>query len=99
MENKQVVRTFFAAVIGVLIVDLAGLIPAIADTFAWVDSVLARAGYGGLSALALVQAVVTGVVILAYQWVAQWLGDRWPRLEKIMLGSDARPHYEPRYGK
>lgn len=97
--NIQSVRTFFAALIGVLIVRLVSAVPAIAAGFAWVDGVFAEAGYAGVSILAFVQAVITAAVILLYQKVAQWIGDRWPSVEKWMLGSDSRPHYEPRYGK
>ncbi|MFF8817824.1 hypothetical protein ACF07D_07495 [Leucobacter sp. NPDC015123] len=95
--NIQSVRTFVAALVGVLIVRLVAAIPAVADVFAWVDGVLAEAGYAAVTALAIVQAVVTAGVILLYQKAAQRLGDRWPNIEKVMLGSSARPHYEPRY--
>lgn len=97
--NIQSVRTFVAALIGVLIIRIVGAIPAVADAFAWIDAVFAEAGYAAVSGLAVVQAVITAAVILGYQKVAQWLGDRWPSVEKWMLGSDSRPHYEPRYGK
>lgn len=97
--NIQSRRTFIAAVIGVLIARLVGAVPVVSDLLTYVDGVFAEAGYAGLSALALVNAVVVAGVILAYQKVAQALGDRWPDIEKWMLGSDARPHYEPRYGK
>ncbi len=95
--NIQSTRTFIAALVAVLVVRLVALVPAIAETLAWVDDIFAEAGYGGLSALALVQAAITAAAILLYQKIAQWLGDRWPKIEKWMLGSDARPHYEPRY--
>lgn len=95
--NIQSVRTFVAALVGVLIVRLVAAIPAVADVFAWVDGVFVDAGYASISAPALVQAVITAAVILFYQKAAQWLGDRWPNIEKVMLGSSSRPHYEPRY--
>lgn len=95
----QSIRTFFAALVGVLIVRLIALLPAVADAITWADGVFAEAGYGGLSALALIQAAITAIAILLYQKAAQWLGDRWPNIEKWMLGNSARPHYEPRYAK
>ena len=95
----QSVRTFIAALVGVLIVRLIALLPAVADAIAWADGVFAEAGYGGLSALALIQAAITALAILLYQKIAQWLGDRWPSIEKWMLGNSARPHYEPRYAR
>ena len=93
----QSTRTFIAALAGVLVVRLVALVPQIAEALAWVDGIFAEAGYGGLSALALVQAAITAAAILLYQKIAQWLGDRWPNIEKWMLGNAARPHYEPRY--
>ena len=49
--------------------------PAIADALTYVDGLFAEAGYAGISALAVVQAVVTAAVILGYQKIAQLLGD------------------------
>lgn len=95
--NIQSIRTFVAALAGVLIVRLVAAIPVIADMIAWVDGVFAEAGYAGISTLALVQAAITAAVVLLYVKLAQWLGDQWPSVEKWMLGNDARPHYEPRY--
>ena len=97
--NIQSIRTFAAALVGVLLVRLTAALPVAAGLITWADGVFAEAGYAGISALALVQAVVTAAVILAYQKLAQRLGDRWPSAEKWMLGSSARPSYMPRYGK
>lgn len=99
MPKPQSTRTFIAALVGVLITRIAVAVPVIGAVLAYADGFFAEAGYAGISALALVQAVVTAAVILGYQKVAQWLGDRWPGFEKWMLGSAARPHYEPRYAK
>ncbi|MBL5975385.1 MAG: hypothetical protein D3X82_16955 [Candidatus Leucobacter sulfamidivorax] len=98
-KSTQSIRTFIAAAVGVLIVRLVGAVPALADALAWTDQLFADMGYAGLSALALVQAAVIAGVILLYQKLAQWLGDRWPAAERWMLGSDARPHYIARYGR
>lgn len=97
MPKPQSLRTFIAALVGVLITRIAAAVPAIAAGLAWVDGVFAEAGFAGLSTLVLVQSAVTAGVILAYQKIAQWLGDRWPAAEKWMLGSEARPSYEARY--
>lgn len=91
-------RTIMAALIAVLVARLVAQIPALAAALAWVDGVIAEAGIVSVPALALLQAIVIALVILLYQRLAQWLGDRWPAAERIMLGSDARPHYVPRYG-
>lgn len=99
MPKPQSTRTFIAALVGVLITRIVAAVPAIGSVLAYVDGIFAEAGFAGLSALVLVQAVVTAGVILAYQRVAQLLGDHWPAAERWMLGSAARPHYEPRYAK
>lgn len=99
MPKPQSLRTFIAALVGVLLTRIVAAVPAVAAGLAWVDGVFAEAGFAGPSALVLVQSVVTAGVILAYQRIAQWCGDRWPDVEKWMLGSAARPSYEPRYAK
>ncbi|MHA3724307.1 hypothetical protein ACXR2T_10550 [Leucobacter sp. HY1910] len=99
MPKPQSTRTFIAALVGVLITRIVAAVPAIGSVLAYVDGVFVEAGFAGLSALVLVQAVVTAAVILAYQKIAQWLGDRWPNVEKWMLGSDARPSYTPKYAQ
>ncbi|QZY52936.1 hypothetical protein [Leucobacter tenebrionis] len=92
-------RTIMAALVAVLVARLVAQIPALAAALAWVDELIAEAGIVSVPALALLQALVIAAVILLYQKVAQWLGNRWPGVEKIMLGSAARPQYEPRYAK
>lgn len=92
-------RTIMAALVAVLVARLVAQIPALASALAWVDGVIAEAGIVSAPAIALLQALVIALVILLYQKIAQLLGDRWPAVERLMLGSDARPHYEPRYGE
>ncbi|MEV8338518.1 hypothetical protein [Leucobacter sp. NPDC077196] len=96
-RKNQDRRTIMAALVAVLVARLVATIPMLAAALAWVDGVISDAGIISVPALALLQAVVIAAVILIYQRVAQWLGDRWPSVEKLMLGSDARPHYTPRY--
>ncbi len=96
-RRNQDRRTIMAALVAVLVARLVATIPMLAAALAWVDGVISDAGIISVPALALLQAVVIAAVILVYQRVAQWLGDRWPNVEKLMLGSDARPHYAPRY--
>lgn len=91
-------RTVIAALVAVLVARLVAQVPALAAALTWVDGLVAEAGIVSVPALALLQAAVIALVILGYQKAAQWLGDRWPVVERIMLGSDARPHYVPRYG-
>lgn len=96
-KRTQDRRTIIAALVAVLVARLVAQVPAIAAALAWVDDLVSEAGIVSVPALALLQAIVIAIVILLYQRIAQWLGDRWPAVERIMLGSDARPHYVPRY--
>lgn len=88
-------RTFIAALVGGLLARLVGAVPGIAAVFEWVDSLFVEIGYPGLRLLDLVTAAAAALVIVAYQRIAQAIGDRWPKAETVMLGSAARPHYEP----
>ncbi|UOQ58085.1 hypothetical protein MUN78_04365 [Leucobacter allii] len=95
--NIQSVRTYIAALVGVLLLRLVAAVPAIAAVIDWIDGVFLEAGLAGASALALVTAAITAAAVLAYQKAAQWFGDRWPHIEKWMLGSSARPTYDPEH--
>lgn len=98
-RHIQLIRTYLPAMIAVLLSRLVAAVPALADVIAEIDAVFAEAGWVGVSVLAIVQAAIVAAVVVVYQRVAQMLGDRWPVVERLMLGSDARPHYQPRYGK
>lgn len=65
----------------------------------WVDGVFAEAGYPGFSVLTVVESAVVGGVILTYQSLAQWVGNRWPAAERMLLGSEYRPRYASRHGE
>lgn len=94
----QRIRTYFPAVIAVLVTKIVAAIPALAQGIAYVDEVFAEAGWAGVSVLTVVQAVVIAATILLYQIVAQKLGDRWQWIERLMLGNASRPTYqEPPY--
>ena len=97
MNATQMKRTFFAAVAGVLVARMIAAVPWLAAAIAWLDGVFAEAGFAGVSALALVQSVVIGAMILLYQWLVQALGDRWPKIEAFLLGSAARPEYTAKH--
>lgn len=97
------VRTIVPALIGVAIARLIAGVPVIAAVLAGIDQLIldvAAAGgvpLIGVTAAWLIQAALTALVIWAWYELARALGRRWPAVEKWMLGSDARPHYEPRY--
>lgn len=96
-RKAQIRRTIMAALVAVLVARQVAKVPVLADLLTWVDDLIADAGVVSVPALDLLQAVAVALVIWLYQRLAQALGDRWPSVEKIMLGSDARPHYVPRY--
>ncbi|WP_162903630.1 hypothetical protein [Leucobacter sp. wl10] len=99
MSHPQSTRTFVAAFVGVLITRLVSEVEMIQNVVRWVDGVFAEAGYPGFSVLTVVESAVVGGVILAYQSIAQWLGNRWPSVERLLLGSGSRPRYVSRHGK
>ncbi|UOQ60397.1 hypothetical protein MUN76_15415 [Leucobacter rhizosphaerae] len=97
------VRTIVPALIGVALARLIAGVPAVAEVLSWVDQFIkdvAEAGgvpLIGVTAVWLIQAALTALVIWAWYALARALGDRWPSAEKWMLGSEARPHYVARY--
>ena len=97
MTATQVKRTFMAAVIGVLIARIIAALPTLAQVIAWLDGVFAEAGFAGVSTLEIIKVILTGAVVLLYQWLVQRLGDRWPKIEAFLLGSSARPEYIARH--
>lgn len=108
-RRTAVVRTVVPALIGVLLARLIAAVPFIASILIWIDGVIADTGaalaaqgvvgapLAGITAMWLIQAALTALVIWAYYRIARAFGDRWPSVEKWLLGSDARPSYEPRY--
>lgn len=104
-RHVQLIRTYLPAMIAVLLARLIAAVPAFAEGIAFVDGIFADAGWIGVSVLTIVQAVVIALVLVAYQRLAQRLGDRsarkgdiWSRTEALMLGSSDRPIYVPRHG-
>ncbi|PRI10908.1 hypothetical protein [Leucobacter massiliensis] len=103
--RTAVVRTVVPALIGVLLARLIAAVPGIAAALAWIDGVLVEAAAAGgvplvgVTAAWLIQAALTALVIWAWYALARHLGRRWPSFEKWMLGSEATPHYEPRYAR
>lgn len=97
------VRTIVPALIGVALARLIAGVPVVAAVLAWFDQLIvdvAAAGgvpLIGVTAVWLIQAGLTALVIWAWYAAARALGNRWPSIEKWMLGSEARPHYVARY--
>tara|TARA_R110002051_G_scaffold1853_1_gene10133 strand:- start:2321 stop:2731 length:411 start_codon:yes stop_codon:yes gene_type:complete len=88
-----IIRTGVPAAIGALIAWLVGRIPAVADVIVSIDAFLSEAGLAGVTVLGVLNAVVLGLVIAGYYWLARELGARFPVLEKWLLGSSVVPDY------
>jgi hypothetical protein len=77
------VRTIVPIVVGSILAWLGGRIPPVFDFLTQIEP-----EWRSLLATGL-----TGLVIIAYYWVARQLGKKWPRVETLMLGSSKKPVY------
>ena len=92
-RHVQLIRTYLPAMIAVLIARILAAFPAVAHVVEVIDGIFIEAGWLGVSVTWLVQAALVALILLAYQRAAQRLGDRWPKVEAVMLGSAQRPTY------
>jgi hypothetical protein len=88
-----VIRTAVPAFVGYLLALLISAIPAVGDWIAALDAQIAAAlpDAGGVTVLGLLQAAAVALVVGGYYWVARRLGQRWPILERFLLGSSRQP--------
>lgn len=77
------IRTGVPALIGSLLTFLASRIPAVFNVLDGIDD----------SWRTFLYSVITAAVIFVYYWAARQLGKRWPRVEKLLLGSSKQPVY------
>lgn len=84
------VRTAIPAAVGWAIATLIAHVPVVAEWIAAVDQVLAQSAPGWTVTL-LVNAAAIGLATAAYYWVARRLGQRWPIVERFLLGSVRQP--------
>ena len=95
-NNEKIIsyiRTGVPALIGALIAWLVSKIPAVAGGLSWVDAQFADAGFAGVTAQGILTALGIAGITTLYYIVARWAGDRWPALEKWLLGRSAVPVY------
>jgi hypothetical protein len=93
--NDRIIATIRTAVpgaVGYLLAQLIERIPAVGDGIAWFDENLSAVLLGA-PLTPVLQAVAVGAVIGAYYWVARKIGDRWPAVERLLLGSSKTPVY------
>lgn len=83
------IRTLVPSLYGIGIAWLIKQVPAVGDVIAWLSNEL------GTDITLLIQGVITAGIIAGFYWVARKLGDRWPWLEKWLLGSSLVPVYAP----
>lgn len=87
------IRTAVPGAVGVFIAWLIGKIPAVAAYITQADALLATLDLGGMTVQGLLTAAVTGLIIALYYWLARKAGDRWPVVERWLLGSAKQPVY------
>lgn len=84
------IRTAVPGAVGVFIAWLIGKIPAVADYISMIDRQLDGMA---VTVQGLLTAAVTGLVIAAYYWLVRKVGDKYPEVEKWLLGSAKQPVY------
>lgn len=87
------IRTGVPGLIGVLLTYLVSRIPAVADILTTIDAHLALLGFAGATVNGLLVAGGTALAITGYYALARWLGEKYPALEKWLLGRSAVPVY------
>lgn len=87
------IRTATPAAVGALLAWLIAKIPAVADWLAVVDAQLAVFGGFGTTATGLLTAGAIAGVTFLYYAAARWLGEKFPWVEKWLLGRSAIPVY------
>lgn len=93
--NDRIIATIRTAVpgaVGYLLAQLIERVPAVGDGIAWFDENLSAVLFGA-PLTPVLQAAAVGAVIGAYYWVARKIGDRWPAIERLLLGSSKTPVY------
>ena len=86
-NSVAVVRTLVPSLYGLAIAWLIEKVPAVGDILAWLSAEL------GTDVTAAIGVAVTGLIIAGYYWVARKIGERWPAVERWLLGSSLTPTY------
>lgn len=86
------IRTAVPAAVGWVLAWLIARIPVIENGIATIDAILAQSAPGYTVAV-LLNAACIGLIVGLYYWAARELGQRFPSLEKWLLGRSATPVY------
>ena len=84
------IRTAVPAAIGAFIAWVIARIPAVADIITTVDGILAESA-PGFTVVGILGAICIGLVTAAYFWIVRQIGQRWPIVERFLLGSAKQP--------
>lgn len=86
------IRTYVPWAIGAILGYLITRFELVANAIAWLDSTLPVL-FPGSNWRDLLNLAAIGTVTALYYWGARKLGQKWPKIEKWLLGSSATPVY------
>lgn len=95
IDPRAYIRTYVPLGIGAILGWLITTYTIVANTIAWLDSVIPTV-FPGTDWRTLLNAATIAAVTALYYWGARQLGKRWPKIEKWLLGSSATPNYPAR---
>ncbi|WP_353809062.1 hypothetical protein [Agromyces sp. SYSU T00194] len=91
-----VIRTAVPTAIGSLLAWLISQIPAVGDVLETVDGILLDVfPDGAVTAAAVLTSLAVAGVVALYYWLARLVGQRFPAVERFLLGSAKTPTYTP----
>lgn len=94
-DRLRYLRTNVPIAIGAIIGWLITQYTIVANAVAWLDAQI-PAIFPGTDWRELLNAAAIAAVTALYYWGASKLGQKWPKLEKWLLGSSAVPQYTAR---
>src|SRR5690606_10333987 len=83
----SIIRTLVPSLYGIGIAWLIKQVPAVGDVLTWLSAEL------GTDVTLGIQGIAVAVTIAGYHWAARKIGDRFPAVEKWLLGSSLVPTY------
>lgn len=90
LDPTAFIRTYVPWAVGAILGFLVVHIPAVATAIDWLNALLKPAGIDVQTLLN--GAAIFGVMAL-YYWIARKVGQKFPKVEAILLGSSATPTY------
>lgn len=87
------IRTYVPSAVGFFLAWLIAKVPAVADVIAGIDQQLMEAGFVGTTVSGLLVAITTALIVALYYWLVRTIGQRYPMVERWLLGSAKQPLY------